>query len=376
MRVLLFDPSGTTNYCNGLADGLNEHRDVELDVVVRDNYSALIDESYSIYKYFLLSDKYAKNKIRKATNYLKGYYKTILQIRKKRYDIFHVQWFLNYTVDIFFLKIIRKYVKHIVYTAHNIKPHVEGDKQINHLKKIYSLVDKIVVHGEASKEELLSNFDIEPDKIVIQAHGLNNRICPKYSCDKVSECFKEKISKCQGKIYLYLGVIFENKGVDRLFNYWAKNTEKNVDDLLIVAGMISEETENYKKSVKEIKEIRNILYKPGRVSVEDHHYLYEHASVVVLPYRHASMSGVVFDAATFSTPILTTDVGCISEYLENSKDSFVVKNTDNDFNEMMDKIHCMDSKVLIEMGKQLNINISVKCNWSTIATKLIKDAYE
>lgn len=374
MRIVLFDPSGTTNYCNGLAEALSKRIDV--DVIARDNYNYLANENYNLYKWFELSDNTVKYKWEKGFNYIKGYIKTLRLIEKNDYDVFHIQWLLMYKIDIFFLKKIRKKVKKIVYTAHNIIPHVEGDKKYNELKKIYDLVDVIVVHGKASKKELLELFELEPDKVVIQPHGLNCPKKPSYDINEVSSNIKEKIELTRGKIYLYLGVIFEAKGVDRLFRYWEKKCTLYKDDLLVVAGKISEYTDNYKTEEKAVDNISNLLYLPWKINEVDHHYLYDHADIILLPYRHASMSGVIFDAATFSKTILTTAVGCIPEYLENNEDSFVVLNEDREFEKKMEMIQKTDRKQLIAMGEKLNHNISQKYNWEIIACNLIEDVYE
>ena len=374
MKVVLFDPSGTTNYCNGLANALCKK--VDLDVIARDNYEYLKDGNYNLYRYFKLSKSSILNKIQKGLNYISGYLKTIKLVYSNKYEVFHIQWLLLYSVDIFFLKIIKHKVKKIVYTAHNVIPHVNGQKYIRQLEMIYNLADVIVVHGEASKKELIAFFNIDAKKVIVQPHGLNSKEIPSYQMDEVSQNLKDAILSYEGKKYLYLGVIFEAKGVDRLFCYWKEHYRMYPKDLMIIAGKISEYTDNYKRAEKKIMGIPNLLYIPSEISAVDHHYLYENADIILMPYRHASMSGIIFDAATFSKPVLTTDVGCIPEYLQNNIDSFIVPNDDMEFSTKVDKVHAMDAMELKQMGINLNENISRRFNWETIANKLIKDAYE
>ena len=146
--------------------------------------------------------------------------------------------------------------------------------------------------------------------------------------------------------------------------------------MLIIAGKITEKTEKYSELEKKSKNISNLLYIPHIISDNDHHFLYDSADLVLLPYRHASMSGVVFDAAMFSKTLLSTNVGCIPEYLENNCDSFIVENNYDAIEKKMDEIHNLDKNLPHEMGKSLNINISMKYNWNLIADRLVKGSYE
>ena len=56
-------------------------------------------------------------------------------------------------------------------TAHNAIPHVNGEIEAPILSKIYSLVDLIIVHGNAVKEEINFLFPKLETPIFIQPHG-------------------------------------------------------------------------------------------------------------------------------------------------------------------------------------------------------------
>ncbi len=368
MRILIIDPSGTDNYCNGLAGGINKIESV--DVVVRDNYIPLCGDSYPIYYYFRLSSKYAKNKITKGLNYVKGYLKTLKLVKNRQYNVINIQWLLMYDIDIIFLKILKKYTSKLVYTAHNILPHVQGEKQIKKMRKIYEMADVIIVHGRASQEELLDRFpNINKSKVYIQPHGISAPC--KIEDGTESPSIRECICNTKGRVFLYLGVIFDAKGVDRLFNFWTENYSDYKNDLLVVAGKITEESVRYTEALNHVKGVKNFLYLPHVISQEDHDYLYKNANIIILPYRKASMSGVIFDAARFSKALVTTNVGCIPEYLENGVDSYIVSNDDEMFCIQLKEVL---NKSIIEMdsvGKKLNENINSKYNWNIISRKLI-----
>lgn len=372
---MIFDPSGTTNYCNGLADALCE--EVDLTVVVRDNFKAEKEEKYLVKRWFKLSEKGKNDKLLKGLKYIVGYLKTLNLVYKQKFDIVHIQWLLKYPIDIFFLKKIKKKCPCIIYTAHNVLPHIAGGNYKKYLKEIYTLVDKIIVHGNGAKQELIDTFpelDLKK-KIFIQYHGANICNSHKSHCKENQEILC-KLRKYTGKHILYLGVIFDNKGVDRLFDFWVKYSMKFPEDILIVAGKISERTNEYDILERKFNSITNSIYLPEKISEELHDFLYEDADIVVLPYRHASMSGVVFDAARFSKAIFTTNVGCIPEYLENGIDSIIVENNEDDIERKLRVVlQSIGKEQLKCMGENLHNNIYKKYNWDIITKNLIDDCY-
>lgn len=375
MNVLIIDPSGTTNYSNGLAKGLSSL--CKLTVVVRVGFNG-DNNKYEIKEYFRICENGTALRIVKGIHYIIGWLKTIRLVRKSRFNVIHIQWLLMYRLDIIFLKILSKYCNNIIYTAHNVIPHVAGSRKYNQLVAIYKLASKIIVHGRSSKDELCKLFPmINIEKIFIQYHGIDIREIGDTDDSKIPDQIKTKIKSCQNKIILFLGVIFNNKGVDRLLKFWIENKECTNNSLLIIAGLISEVNEEFKKYIDKISDKENILYLPGCIDKNLHDYLYTNSTIVVLPYRHASMSGVVFDAALFSKPILTTNVGCIPEYIDPNTDSFMVNNDYKHIKEALTQIiQSISSKELEARGIMLHKNIYSKFNWDTISQKLVEQIYQ
>ena len=95
--------------------------------------------------------------------------------------------------------------------------------------------------------------------------------------------------------------------------------------MLVVAGKINEEYTTLKEQIKNCDN-NNIVILDYYIDDNTLSYLIDRSSVILLPYRHASMSGVVFTAADFKKTILTTNVGSILEYLHPGEDSVVCGN--------------------------------------------------
>lgn len=379
-RVLLIDPWGTANtseYLNGLIYGLSPI--VDLTVFTNYYFELKTDSNVRINRvFFKKTEKMHRNKIRsvmRGIEYIISYFHIFKHLsRTERYDVIHINWLLEYSLDIHFLKQLKKYAKKLVYTAHNVIPHVNGEKYLPQLKVIYGLCDCIILHGEAIKKEFTKYFPEYNNKIYIQYHG--NNIFPNTSYDenKIPEYIKEKVRR-YNRLYIYFGVIFYNKGVDLLVNCWLKNPD-NKKSLLVIAGKRDGDYPELDQLIEEIQNTDNILYIDGFVDNDVLNFLIEQSVLIVLPYRHASMSGVVFTAADFSKPILCTNVGAIPEYIENGVDSICVDSNEESLLRAIQTIdNNMDDLTLKRMGEYLNKNIQNKCSWSSIGLSLNENVY-
>lgn len=381
MRVLLIDPwaiNSTAEYTNGLAYGLSKK--VDLTLITNYYFQKTTKQEYKVYRYFFKkSEKIPHNRARsiiRGMEYIYAYIKVknLLKKEKKFFDIIHINWLLMYKADRYFLKLLKKYCNKLVYTAHNILPHINGEQYIEDLDYIYKQVDTIILHGEGIKNEFKQIFPQYVSKVYIQRHGCILEDNSAYKIKNIDDDLIEKIENFK-RIYIFFGNMFYNKGVDRIVKFWLDNSS-SINDLLIVAGRKSPDYAELTALEDDIKKCSKIIYFNNYVEKNLLNYLISQSNLVLLPYRHASMSGVVFTAAEFKKPILCTATGAIKEYLENDYDSFVVNDMDSVFQDkLLDISHNYTNEILEKMGNDLNGNIKEKYSWDVIAQKLIKDVY-
>ena len=347
MKVLLIDPWGTRNtaeYLNGLIFGVSEN----VDLTVFTNYYAdiYIESNAKINKcFFKISEKLSSSmklrKIIRGIEYIHSYRKIVSYVKNNQCDVVHINWLLKYNVDIKFIKKIKKYCRKIIYTAHNAIPHINGEQSIEGLTKIYEEVNEIIVHGE--------------NKVHIQRHGCILRDLPKISEDWIPSNIREKITR-YSKVFLYCGAIFPNKGTDRLLKLWLTNY-LDEDAILIIAGRKSADFPEFDFLNERVKSEDNVIVLDEYVDEKIMNGLVSKANAIILPYRHASMSGVVFTAAWFSKTVICTDVGAIAEYLEPGQDSFVCGNSSKELKRVMNEAIRKQKADLDDMGVNLNKKI-------------------
>lgn len=379
MKVLLVDPWGVNNtaeYLNGLIMGLS--RKVELVVFTNRFFELREDVNAELHKvFFPKSENMRHGKLRsylRGIEYIQGYEKTISYIKRNPdIDIVHFNWLLFYGIDIKYLNRIKNMGKKIVYTAHNVVPNFNiTEKKRDQLRIIYSICDRIVLHGYNIGEEFRVLFPEYYPKVYFQKHGSN--INPNVKIDEtvISPKLVRKVETYKRK-YLYFGKIFYNKGVDRLIQLWNPEWKSSA---LVIAGRTEEKYQELDTQLSKANEQDNIIFINKYIDDNTLNYLIYNCNLIILPYRHASMSGVIFTAADFSKPVMCTNVGALPEYIENGVDGFLCDNSDQAILDVIKHIKTtVTDKELEEMGRKLHDNIYEKCSWHNVASKLVDECY-
>lgn len=326
--------------------------------------------------FFKKSDKMKKGfwrKIVRFFEYYQGYKKLLKYVKKEKVDVLHFQWLRCHFLDCLFIKKISKNVSRKIYTSHDVFDHVKGKKEVKSNKKIHALFDAIIVHGETIKKEYLEFYPEDEQKLFVQYHGVYADQKKRIIDSEVSNSINEFLTRKHNVVVVFLGHIFYNKGPDRLLKYWIEK-QKETDNLLLVAGNIRESYTEFDELNKEANSQGNILVVPRFVNDSEFAFIMENATIVALPYRHASMSGVLFSAANFSKSVLFTTSGSLSEYI-NSNYCFECNNDYNSFSIEMDKLLSCDVNFLLNLGNKFGSDITSRFSWESIAYHLFKDIY-
>ncbi len=378
MRVLVIDPWGvkaSANYLNGLLMGLSEYADVSL--ITNYHYKEVDYVHPYVKRFFFKKSEIMKRSIFRnlvrGLEYVIGYYRILRFLKSNNtFDVIHINWMLFYRFDAFIIKKLHKYCRKIVYTAHNVIPHIDGENSIRQLDIIYGEVDRIILHGYGIKREFERYFAKYAEKVFVHFHGAYFGSNTLYNEGCVPDNIKETLGNYK-YVYLFLGNIFYNKGIDRVIPIWEDMPK---DALLVIAGKMTDGCEelmsNYTKSASKDR----ILMLNHYVSDDIANYLVDHSDILLLPYRHASMSGVVYTAADFAKPVWFTDVGAIKECL-NDKISIMSANDDNAIADSIKDIERRYSKEdLAKMGIELKKHIREVCDWKKIAKRLVEECYQ
>ena len=127
-------------------------------------------------------------------------------------------------------------------------------------------------------------------------------------------------------VILFFGRIDQYKGISILMQALPKILKRYPDVILRIAGNGNLQTEmplidKYKNNI----ELHNRWIRDEEVSD-----LIEDATIVVLPYTHATQSGVIPLAYAFSKPVVATNVGCLDEQVIDGETGYLCEGANAD----------------------------------------------
>ena len=249
----------------------------------------------------------------KALSYALSLIRILLDIVILKPDVIHVQWFKLPILDYYFYSFVKR-ISHakLIFTAHNVLPHNTGIKYLGVYRKLYGLMDKISVHIERTKHEIIEQFSINENKISIVRHGLLHQTYDKEKYKSEKDEFDKKYN-LEGKFVITtLGEQSRYKGIDELVRVWANTSELANDDScrLLIAG------KSVDLDFSEIKSIKNVIIEDRKIPNEEFYYILKSSDICLFPYRKISASGALLTALTEHVPIMVSDVGGLAEPLK------------------------------------------------------------
>ncbi len=316
MKVWLYEGSeGFTSYsaplCAALAQYLN--MDVHL-ITVRDNpmLSSDIQTFQILYSYDsqIENKNTAKWMFNRVWISLINILKRNHLIRKHKPDLLSIQFTIP-VIDQYFLPRLKRYCK-LIYTVHDvIPPNKSRFWTMKSLNRLYHAVERIIVHSETNKKQLINQFGVASDKIDVIHHGLETE----YEQLDRSSCRYAIGVDDDTPVILFYGSIREQKGLDDLIRALS-----GLHCRLVIAGAMphGESFEQYDALIQQTDiSVHKII---DYVSDEQTNSLFQAADIVALPYKYFySQSGVFMQAIQYGKFILATDVSSFGEYIRKWK---------------------------------------------------------
>lgn len=271
----------------------------------------LYDYKYCTEK-FVPIFKYSKkrNSFLKGLSYLLSLLFLLKNIFINRPKIIHIQWIRLWFIDVFLLLFSKLLNIRVVFTAHNVVPHDSGNIEKYIYSIYYKMVDRIVVHVQSSKQELESIFHIQSNKISVIPHGILEFSCDEKKVEYYVDYFKKKMHLENKIVFSIIGSQSYYKGSDIVISMWKNNKYLHNDKYqLIIAGR------NNGLDFTELVNIKNVWIDDNYISEEKFHAYRLITSVMLMPYRKISQSGVLLSIIKERIPFIVTKVGGLGEIL-------------------------------------------------------------
>jgi D-inositol-3-phosphate glycosyltransferase len=275
--------------------------------------------------------------VRKASRVSIYYARLIRYAATAEPRIFHILWnnkfeFFDRTLLMLYYKLLRK---KIVLTLHNVNAgrRDSKDTRLNRLtlRIQYRLADRIFVHTEKMKLELIEEFGEQEARVTVIPFGINNAVP---NTDLTPGDARRRLGIREGeRTMLFFGHIAPYKGLEYLVSAFRQIQNRRDDYRLIIAGR-PKNCESYwtpiKAALQEDVRKGRVLLRPDFIPDNETETYFKAADVLVLPYRHIYQSGVLFLGHCFGLPVLAADVGSLKDDILDGKTGFVFRPEDPD----------------------------------------------
>lgn len=322
MKTLVYvDPQSAGSlamYDYSLITGIKKHRVIYCCSTLYDAPDIDNISYHSIFSYN------RKKHIFKLFSYVFSLFKLVGILRQYRPDTMHIQWWRLWFLDYIFLRIYKIFAKQIVFTAHNLVPHDSGKRMKKKCSQYYKFVDKIVVHENNAKRQLVDSFGIDEDKIFVIPHGiLKLRVNDEHVNDLVVD-FKKKYHIDNKIVIGALGTQGFYKGTDLIRDAYLNSSKllnKN-DVVFLIAGKGDVFNESFKMSA-----YKNFIVIDKYLTEDEFEAYMKLVDVLFLPYRKISQSGVLLTALEKEIPFAVTPVGGLIEPFSIARVGWVIQDS-------------------------------------------------
>ncbi len=219
--------------------------------------------------------------------------------RRADADVLHYQWLPLPAFDARLLPALRPRLM----TAHYILPPRPSRRQVATARRVFGRMDATIAHSEHGAARLREEVGLDPDRVRVIHHG---------AFDYLTRLPEEKplpaeLAGAECPVILFFGLLRPYKGLDTLLQAFRRVEGA---ELWIVG--------NPRMDVGPLRDLAREA--PGRVRfltrfVDDAEIpaIFRRADLVVLPYRDAEHSGVLYTGLAFGKPLVLSAVGGFPE---------------------------------------------------------------
>ncbi len=248
----------------------------------------------------------------------------------------------------------------VVSVLHDVTPH-HGENSLRNRMGLNAILNHsraILVHGEHSLEEAVRRYP---------THGRKFRAIPFGHTDELSR-FARSDRAPDPATFLFFGRMLPYKGLEIALAGLEKVLSRYPQARLIVAGAGS--LEPHRAAMQRLGANLEIVNR--RVSDAELGGLMARSLAVLLPYTHASGSGVVSTASAFSRPVIASQLGGLQDMIRDSETGFLFNpcNADDLAEKMSRAIE--NPRLVIEMGRNARQFALTEGDWNKIAESLMQ----
>jgi glycosyltransferase involved in cell wall biosynthesis len=241
-----------------------------------------------------------------------------------RIKVVHFIWIVSPRLDYRLVRLLQLAGRRVIYTAHNPFPHEPKAGNIQKYCRIYRKVNHIITLTQYTRNEITAHCGIPSEKISVLPHGDYEALFSRYGRNNnLAKEVRQKVGN--RKIIAFLGHIRPYKGLEVFVEAFGQIKKRMPESFFLVAGSVLVGNQKEWEEKLDNSCNPNDLWLDLRfMPVEDIKAYLSLIDVLVQPYVSASQSGNTVMAYAAGVPVISTNVGGLSEMTEDGKTGYVI----------------------------------------------------
>src|SRR5439155_19290534 len=187
------------------------------------------------------------------------------------------------------------------------------------LRQLYRTCERLLVHTDATRDGLLHEFGVAPDRVVKVPFGNYGHMVPELSSKADSA-----LETDETPVVLFFGEIRVNKGLDVLIDAAAMLRDQGVRFRVLVAGQPGVPVNEYREQVKRLGLDNVVEFRVGYIEEDRVAAIFGAAAVVALPYTAIDHSAVAVTATTLGRALVASELAGLAELVRAAENGLLV----------------------------------------------------
>ncbi|MHA1272225.1 MAG: glycosyltransferase family 4 protein [Promethearchaeota archaeon] len=371
MKILQVNPyppehfGGSEIFCKNLANNLSKYHEIESDILTSDYFrknrrNLLLNKHVNVIYKRLYINLWNKNPIVNIYPYLRKNY--------QKYDIIHAHSYIFFTS--FQCALMRRFRKFpfLLHLHGGIQTQTHVHSNLSELIQLImkkNLFDKSLGKFTIQRADGIISVSEKDLNIIQKQYTISHKNCYHVPNGVDTEIFKPE--ETQEKKYItFIGRLTYIKGFD-IFIKMIKKIHKfnnTLEFLVIGDGPLKKLMDQVGNSISLTHFVRypyNLMKK-----------IYNQSKVLILTSRFEGVPTTILESLSCGTPVISTNVGGISEIIQDGINGILLPNRLNSLNisSIMDLIE--DEKKLKQYGKKGRQLILEHFSWKKITNQILK----
>lgn len=292
--------------------------DIKKQITQNGIFNASRYKEFNKYRnYFSLNNVYVINRTHKSVLHPKNitlYLKFASMLKHINPDIINIVGGIDVLSSI-----LLRFRKKIILTVHDPFPHTgEQSFRREFFRKLsMRTIPKFILLNDTQKDNFIKAYKLRPNQVHINCLGI-------YDC--IRNFIDEDGCECESsKNILFFGRISPYKGIEFLCQAMMKVKEQVPDATLIIAG-----SGKIYFDITPYQDLEWVKIINRYVGMEELARLLKNCAFTVCPYTDATQSGVIMTSYSLCKPVVASNVGGLSEMVEDGKTGLLVPPKDID----------------------------------------------